>query len=225
MLGDYLTALLIAVLGYVYPAYLCFKVRLASRPPQAARCHDFFPLNSPPRGARGTRVLTAFLRVSPSPNDPRPVPRRRWRSTSVSLRRYAAGASTGRSWRCTPPGRRFRIGSCFGCPCTRGEGGVRSVPVAPAHAGRAVRVRRVRRAVPGEARDRHRQAHRRNEGERRRCHCAPRARRRRVCAREVWRRRSRRCRRGRAEGQAAGFGARSATEAAAMAYARGPKQN
>lgn len=27
MLGDYLTALLIAVLGYVYPAYLCFKVR------------------------------------------------------------------------------------------------------------------------------------------------------------------------------------------------------
>ena len=27
MLGEYLTALLIAVLGYVYPAYLCFKVR------------------------------------------------------------------------------------------------------------------------------------------------------------------------------------------------------
>jgi|AntAceMinimDraft_12_1070368.scaffolds.fasta_scaffold522915_1 hypothetical protein len=27
MLGDYLTALLIAVLGYIYPVYLCFKVR------------------------------------------------------------------------------------------------------------------------------------------------------------------------------------------------------
>ena len=26
MLGDYLTALLIAVLGYIYPVYLCFKV-------------------------------------------------------------------------------------------------------------------------------------------------------------------------------------------------------
>jgi hypothetical protein len=26
MLGEYLTALLVAVLGYVYPAYLCFKV-------------------------------------------------------------------------------------------------------------------------------------------------------------------------------------------------------
>jgi hypothetical protein len=45
MLGDYLTALLIAVLGYVYPAYLCFKVRLASRPPSRAR-PDFFPLDS-----------------------------------------------------------------------------------------------------------------------------------------------------------------------------------
>jgi receptor expression-enhancing protein 1/2/3/4 len=27
MLGEYLTALLVAVLGYVYPVYLCFKVR------------------------------------------------------------------------------------------------------------------------------------------------------------------------------------------------------
>ena len=26
MLGDYLTALLVAVLGYIYPVYLCFKV-------------------------------------------------------------------------------------------------------------------------------------------------------------------------------------------------------
>ena len=54
MLGDYLTALLIAVLGYVYPAYLCFKVRLPSRPPSRAR--PDFQMSSPstpPRGARG----------------------------------------------------------------------------------------------------------------------------------------------------------------------------
>ena len=27
MLGEYLTALLVAVLGYIYPVYLCFKAR------------------------------------------------------------------------------------------------------------------------------------------------------------------------------------------------------
>ena len=55
MLGDYLTALLIAVLGYVYPAYLCFKVGLPSRPPSRAR--PDFQMSSPstpPRGARGS---------------------------------------------------------------------------------------------------------------------------------------------------------------------------
>ena len=50
MLGDYLTALLIAVLGYVYPAYLCFKVRLASHPPSQARPDvvRFLPPRRPP---------------------------------------------------------------------------------------------------------------------------------------------------------------------------------
>ena len=32
MLGEYLTALLVAVFGYVYPVYLTFKVRVAPRP-------------------------------------------------------------------------------------------------------------------------------------------------------------------------------------------------
>jgi hypothetical protein len=46
MLGEYLTALLIAVLGYVYHAYLCFKVRLTSVPKVPASSQmipDFFP--------------------------------------------------------------------------------------------------------------------------------------------------------------------------------------
>lgn len=50
MLGDYLTALLVAVLGYIYPVYLCFKVSgyprsrpTPSRLPSRARAL-FFPL-------------------------------------------------------------------------------------------------------------------------------------------------------------------------------------
>ena len=40
MLGDYLTALLVAVLGYVYPVYLCFKVR-ATRSPRPGQNDAF----------------------------------------------------------------------------------------------------------------------------------------------------------------------------------------
>jgi hypothetical protein len=42
MLGEYLTALLVAVLGYIYPVYLCFKAR-RDRSSRVWRPSDFSP--------------------------------------------------------------------------------------------------------------------------------------------------------------------------------------
>ena len=79
MLGDYLTALLIAVLGYVYPAYLCFKVRLASRPPSRARPDGQISSPSTPTSRRSRQsqalmVLSARLPRQPfCPSDMAPL--------------------------------------------------------------------------------------------------------------------------------------------------------
>ena len=82
MLGEYLTALLIAVLGYVYPAYLCFKVRSvpsAIPTPPSPDLKDYrFDL---------IRFLPPALADPPSP--------RRLRNTNASPRRYAGGVFIG----------------------------------------------------------------------------------------------------------------------------------
>ena len=44
MLGEYLTALLVAVLGYIYPVYLCFKAR-RDRSSRVVAPERLFPLN------------------------------------------------------------------------------------------------------------------------------------------------------------------------------------
>ena len=80
MLGEYLTALLVAVFGYVYPVYLTFKVRVAPRPsfraaflaslvtPQA-RSPRLFPRNvaSEARALLVPPLAHALWFFSPSP--------------------------------------------------------------------------------------------------------------------------------------------------------------
>ena len=60
MLGEYLTALLVAVFGYVYPVYLTFKVRVAPRP--SFRAASFLASLVTPQ-ARSPRLFPPKRRV------------------------------------------------------------------------------------------------------------------------------------------------------------------
>ena len=68
MLGDYLT-LLVAVLGYIYPVYLCFKVSGYPRSPPRRRRSRLAPVPSFPLFAESHPESAVVLTCSPT-SDP-----------------------------------------------------------------------------------------------------------------------------------------------------------
>ena len=227
MLGDYLTALLIAVLGYVYPAYLCFKVRLASRPPSRARpdvqiSSPSTPTSRRSRDARPDRLPPRFsLPVSPSPpRDPqalekhkrKPEALRGWCIYWTVMALYTAGTQVSDRfvfWLPMYSEAKVAFVVYLWHPRTQGALYVYDAFVAPFLAKHETAI------------DRHIDETRVSVGD----VIARRARDAVEFAREKFAAALTALPQSAQRGQGGGFGARSATEAAAMAYARGPKQN